>query len=161
MAVSQTTASGGHCRGGNPWGLRQGVTRPGGGGGAWEITVTGPGRSFFLFLFFKQSLFPSFCFFFTRATCCYGNKDGTGSPEPLTGLTEPVNKFCLTPGSALSGPGGQLKQPLTDSPACSCRRCRPSSGKPPGAHGGSALPALPSPPQHSLIPVCPSRAKMT
>lgn len=86
----------------------------------------------------KQKKKPRICFllfvfFFTRATCCYGNKDGTGSPQPLMGPTEPVNKFCLTPGLALTGPGGQLKQPLTDSPPCWCRQCGPSCSWFPGA----------------------------
>lgn len=56
-------------------------------------------KEVWLFLFRNRVHIPLF-FFFTRATCCYGNKDGTGSPQPLAGLTETVNKLCLTAGSA-------------------------------------------------------------
>lgn len=52
----------------------------------WGIIITRLGRG--IYLAFSESVSWFLGFFSTRATCCYGNKDGTGSPELLTGLTE-------------------------------------------------------------------------
>lgn len=43
---------------------------------------------FFFFFLFSLTVCFFFFFFSTRASCCYGNEDGIGSPEPLAGLTE-------------------------------------------------------------------------
>lgn len=70
------------------------------------------------FLFFK-SLFPCFVFFPLEPHVAMGT-GGMGAQSHSLAWPKPVNKFCLALGPELSGPGGQLKQPLADFLSC-CR----------------------------------------